>query len=83
MRPVPGGGVRDPAQRAGQVVVLPAPLNTGLFRWGFTPLIEAQRFEHSAVVEFLLDWLQERLPEQLQQSLQILSQMETSERQRK
>ena len=37
-----------------------------VFRWGYTPLVEAHRFHHKVVVSYLVNYLASHIPEELQ-----------------
>jgi len=52
-------------------------------RWGFTPLIEAHRFHHGDVVEFLLKCIQHTHSDQYDKCCQILKKMQEKEYVRK
>jgi len=48
-------------------------------RWGFTPLIEAHRFHHKKVVNFLVKHMQDFLPDELEYSMKIVEEMRIKE----
>ena len=52
-------------------------------RWGFTPLVEAQRFRHTELVTQLMEVIRERQPESLQSCTRLLDKMTQKEKIRK
>merc|ERR1719397_671789 len=41
-------------------------------RWGFTPLVEAHRFQHKNVVNFLASFMGEKFPKELEYSMKLV-----------
>lgn len=49
-------------------------------RWGFTPLVEAHRFQHRYVVLFLTAVMKEQFPKELEYSLKLVEKIKKSAR---
>jgi len=49
-------------------------------RWGFTPLVEAHRFQHKNVVGFLASFMKDKLPKELEYSMQLVEKIKKGER---
>jgi len=49
-------------------------------RWGFNPLVEAHRFQHSKVVLFLAAAIRDKLPSELEYSMQIVEKIKRGEK---
>lgn len=49
-------------------------------RWGFSPLVEAHRFQHTKVVLFLAAAMRDNLPSELEYSMQIVEKIKRGDK---
>ena len=60
-----------------------SPCNHLVSRWGFTPLVEAHRFHHRHLVEYLMKHIQMDYSDQLENCQRLLQKMEEKCKDRK
>ena len=53
------------------------------YRWGFTPLIEAQRFHHKNIVDFFLDLIKLDYTDQYEETDELLKKMNEKDKVKK
>ena len=55
-------------------------INLYISRWGFTPLIEAERFQHDFVFRYLAKHVEDNYPEALEELLKKSEEKTSSQR---